>query len=130
MAVVTFDDIWLHEVSDYSVNTAFPFYAVSLAASSGGGVVVMADGSFVAVNVPGTLREWAVSLRFATRADVEWLRGRVGDSFMVRTSHGELFFAKLGSVAPSEELLPGTPSTSKVGAVEFALTEVSLTEEV
>lgn len=130
MASVTLTELWLHNINDYSIFRRFGFSQVSNSEESDSRNLKMANGRFVSVRTPGIRKTWDIGLRLADRADAEWIRARVGETFLVRTAHGEKFFATLDNVSGSEELLRGDAHLTKVGNVSFQMSEVSLTEEV
>lgn len=130
MAEITVSDLRLHELSDHSTYKVLPFSSISLVAEADSAALKMASGRIISVSTPGILKRWNVGLPFSVRADINWLRTRAGDSFMVRTAYGELFFATMNDVNVTEQMLPGIAHDSVVGQVTFTLTEISLTEEV
>lgn len=130
MATATVSGLNLHELTDYATVRELPMAQISRSSVSPTRVERMITGRLIAVTAPGVLARWGVRLTFATRADVEWLRSREGDTFYARTAHGETFFATVNGVTATEALLPGTPSDSVVGGVTFQLSEVTLTVEV
>ena len=130
MAGVVLTELWLHDVNDYSSYQRFGYSQVSGAGESENRVMKMASGRLVNVRTPGVRKTWNVGLRYANRADAEWLDLRTGDTFLVRTAHGAVFYAVLNNVNGAEELLTGSPHLTKVGSVNFTLTEVTISEAV
>lgn len=130
MATATVTGINLHDVSDYSTVTALRSSEITRSSGSPTRVERMVTGRLIAVTAPGVVAGWQVSIPFAARSDIEWLRSREGDTFFVRTDHGEAFFATLNGIEQSEQLLAGAADASPVGSASFYLIEVTLTVEV
>ena len=125
MASVTLNEIWLHDYSDHSTFHKFGLYDISLDSERDERILVMANGRQVSVTKKGTRRSWSVVLMFVARSEVEWLEDQAGVPFMVRTPHGELFYATLNDVKKHEVKLPGTVHDTKVGSASFTLKEVT-----
>lgn len=130
MAEITVSDIRFHDLSDYETYMAFPFSEISLSSAPDVATLKMVSGRLVSVRLPGSQQMWSVTLPYSTRADIDWLRGKLGDTFLIRTTHGEVFFAALQNIQMDEQKQVGIEHDSPVGSVSFNLSEVSLTVEV
>lgn len=130
MATVTLSDLWIHEVGDFGTYKTLKFSVVSPVSQSDTKVVRMAQGRQVAITTPGVMRQWKVGLKFPSRADAQWLRAQEGQTKYIRTTHGETFFAVISGVSEIEDILPGVQHTNPTAAVDFTLTEVTLSEAV
>lgn len=130
MATATVTELNIQDINGYAVLKTFGMSQVSRESVSPTRVERMVTGRLIAVTSPGSLIMWGVSIPYATRADVEWLREAEGSTYFFRTNHGEAFFATINNLSASEQILPGTPSDSPVGEVSFTLSEVTLTVAV
>ena len=129
MASVTFNNLWLHDVDNHASRRGFGFSESSRQADSNARVLRMANGRVVSVRTPGVERTWSVVVRYANRADAEWLLDRVGGTLLVRTPHGDRFYGVLRDLSGTEELLGANPHTKPIGSIGFSFTEVSLSIE-
>lgn len=127
MASVALDELWVHQVSDFS--SFVRVYMGSLSEESGmsGEVRRYANGVTRAVTTLGTTKRVSVELPYVLREDFETLESWVSTPVMVRDPLGRKVFGMFFSLNADEKPI-GDITT--VFRASFELSELSLSEEV
>lgn len=127
MASVTLNDLWIHQVADFSSYVQVYMGALSEESGSEGEVRRYANGVTRAITTATRSRTVSVELPFLLRTDLQTLQDWAGQPVMIRDPLGRKVFGVFFSVEVSERPIGDVTTVLSAG---FELSELSLSEEV
>lgn len=127
MAMVTLQELWIHQASDLSSYISVYMGALSEESGSEGETRGYANGVTRLITTLAIRRQVSVELPFLARTDFETLQEWAGQPVMIRDPLGRKCFGVYFTIDASERPIGDVATVLGAG---FELSQLSLSEEV